>query len=292
MMAQDIHALRRAGPDDATAVEGFLATHAATSMFLRANLARYGTEDRTAQHGTTFYVAETSAGIAGLFGLTNGGYLMAQAPGATPAQWAAFADAVRGHRVLGMTGVPQQVEHCLTAMGLATASYRLRADEPLYHLEIAQMVQGAGPVRMARPDDRALLEEWYALYEIEIGHAQATAEPSPATLARAARAIDSPDVMLLEEGGVPVSMVGINARLPDVVQIGGVYTPKPLRGRGYARRALAGLLHGCAAQGVTQSILFANNATAARAYARMGYRLIGQYRVALLQAPTVIGETT
>ena len=41
------------------------------------------------------------------------------------------------------------------------------------------------------------------------------------------------------EGGAPVSLSAINASLPDIVQLGGIYTPPDLRGRGYAKAAVA-----------------------------------------------------
>lgn len=84
-------------------------------------------------------------------------------------------------------------------------------------------------------------------------------------------------------------MAGINARLPDIVQIGGVYTPPEARGRGHARRALAGLLRWCREAGVRRSVLFAYSTQAARAYEALGYKRVGDYRVTLLAEPTVIG---
>lgn len=261
-------------------------------MFLRANLAAHGTHDTVSPHGTAFFVDETGSTISAVFGITNSGYVMAQAPKAPVALWADFAARITGRRVRGMTGVPEQVAACLTALGLSEASWQVHTDEPLYHLEIGQLICGPVAVRKAVVEDLPMLENWFNGYEQDAGLAPVGTPPTEDVLARAARAIDSPDVMLLDHEGDAVSMAGINARLPDIVQIGGVYTPAPLRGRGYARRALAGLLRACAAQGVTQSVLFANNEPAVRAYEALGYRLIGQYRVCVLQTPTVIGETS
>src|SRR5204863_352660 len=47
---------------------------------------------------------------------------------------------------------------------------------------------------------------------------------------------------VLIDGERLVSYSGLNARLPDVVQVGGVWTPPDLRGRGYGRCAVAGSL--------------------------------------------------
>jgi predicted GNAT family acetyltransferase len=283
-------AVRRAEPDDTAALNQFLAANAATSMFLRSNLARHGTQDSTSPQGTTFYLAGRRAAITAVFGLSNHGFVMAQAPGAPAEAWADFARQITGRRVAGMTGVPDQVQNGLAALGLLAGPWQIIADEPMYHLDIARLVCDPVTVRAARADDLPLLEAWFGAYEADVGQAQEGAPWSSACKARAARAIDSPDVVLLEDQGVPVAMAGINARLPDMVQIGGVFTPDGMRGRGYARRALAGLLRQCQAQGVTQSVLFANNDAAARAYEALGYQLIGQYRVALLRSPCKIGD--
>jgi predicted GNAT family acetyltransferase len=280
--------VRRAGPQDAARIEAFLAQHPATSMFLRGNLAAFGTENTDHPHGTAFYVPDAVGPVDAVFGITNGGFVMAQAPDAPPEIWVAFARQIAGRSVAGMTGVPEQVQKFLTAAGLNTGPFSVLADEPLYHLVIADMTPMPAQVRVPRADDLALLETWYATYELDVGQAQPEDPLSPATRARAARAIDSEDVVILEEAGVPVAMAGINARLPDIVQVGGVFTPDGMRGNGYARRAVAGLLRRCAAQGVTQSLLFANSAAAARAYEALGYQRVGDYRVALLRSPATV----
>lgn len=283
--------LRRATADDAAALDAFLSTHAATSLFLRGNLAGFGTDNLDHPHGTAFYVNEAGQGITGVFGITNAGQLMAQAPDAPDDAWAGFAAAITGRKVIGMTGRPVQVQACLRACGLALGPWRVLADDPLYHLHLSDLAEVEGEVRTPVAADLPLLEKWFATYELDTGQALPDEGPSDAARARAAAAIGSEDVVILEEDGEPLAMAGINARLPDIVQVGGVFTPDGLRGNGYARRAVAGLLRRCAAQGVTESVLFANNDAAASAYEALGYRRVGDYRVALLLTPRIIGDT-
>lgn len=93
------------------------------------------------------------------------------------------------------------------------------------------------------------------------------------------------DVYLLTDaGGMPLSMATHNARVPDTVQIGGVWTPGPLRGRGYARAAVAGALLAARDDGATTGVLFtgALNEPARRAYLALGFRRIGDYGIVLL----------
>jgi predicted GNAT family acetyltransferase len=84
---------------------------------------------------------------------------------------------------------------------------------------------------------------------------------------------------LLEQDGWPVASTGFNARLPDVVQIGGVYTPPALRGRGYARAAVAGSLLAVRETGVRRAVLFTgtDNEPARRTYLALGFRVVGDF---------------
>ena len=72
-----------------------------------------------------------------------------------------------------------------------------------------------------------------------------------------------------------------NARLADTVQIGGVWTPRALRGRGHARAVAGGSLLAARAAGVSRAVLFTpeRNHAAQRAYESLGFRPIGDYSV-------------
>jgi len=89
---------------------------------------------------------------------------------------------------------------------------------------------------------------------------------------------------LLLAGAAPVSYSVFNAMLADIVQIGGVWTPPELRGRGYARSVVAGSLLAARKQGIARAVLFADpaNAAARRAYLSLGFRIVGDYGLVLL----------
>ena len=73
--------IRKAEPSDAMAIAAFLERRIETSMFLLGNLEAHGIDNADHPHGTTFFLRETGDGITGVFGCTNGGYLMCQLPG-------------------------------------------------------------------------------------------------------------------------------------------------------------------------------------------------------------------
>ncbi len=90
---------------------------------------------------------------------------------------------------------------------------------------------------------------------------------------------------LLEEAGQPVACTSFNTAIPEAVQVGGVWTPPELRGRGYARCIVAASLLDARNEGAKQAILFTGetNFPAQKAYLALGFRLIGDYRIMLLK---------
>src|SRR5438094_89407 len=122
--------------------------------------------------------------------------------------------------------------------------------------------------------------------------------PASRTAASRCRRPTSPpssraDVLLQHERGAdwvlisgtrPVAYSVFNAMLPEIVQIGGVWTPPEHRGRGYARSVVAGSLLAARKQGVQRAVLFADptNAMARAAYLAIGFRIVGDYGLVLL----------
>jgi predicted GNAT family acetyltransferase len=146
-----------------------------------------------------------------------------------------------------------------------------------------------GTIRKPVEDDRSLLEDWHRAYVTEL-RMSTPERVAVEARERAARAIASGTARLLEVDGMPVAMTAVNARLPDMVQVGAVYTPPALRGRGHARRAVALHLDELRREGVMVAVLFASGAAACRAYEGIGFTRIGTYSLAILKAPVTIGD--
>jgi predicted GNAT family acetyltransferase len=93
---------------------------------------------------------------------------------------------------------------------------------------------------------------------------------------------------VLEVDGAPVAYRQFNATLPEVVQVGGVWTPPSLRSRGYARAVVAGSLLAARAEGARRGVLFTGeeNVAAQRAYAAIGFRRVGDWGLLFLARPT------
>ncbi len=280
--------MRLATIEDEGAIDAFLAPFTETSMFLRGNLKASGAEDRETPHGTRFYLWFDGGGISGVFGITNHGYMMVQAPDAPPAAYQAFADALAGCTVKGITGDVDQAARVLSALRLTRGKFSLNQNEPLYRLDLAILPSEAFPCRAVRETDVATLTHWFAHYELDTGLAADEETARAHARVRAAAAVGS-RVRLIEDNGEPVAMAGINAIVGGFVQVGGVFVPRDKRGRKYGQAVTTALLQVARDQGHKTAILFANNAVAAKAYEAVGFEHIGAYRIAIFDKPLTLG---
>ncbi|WP_293576229.1 GNAT family N-acetyltransferase [Phaeobacter sp.] len=280
---------RPATADDLNDITDFLYRHVASSMFLLRNLRDHGL-DGTAGKAMRMWLRGSA--FDGVVGLTNEGMLLVQAPQATAQDWADLQRAVVapycGTAQLGVLGETEQLRRYLSAAGLGHRATRLNRDEPGLALTLSDLQTSC----LSRPAlanavlypivaaPRPMLVQWRAAYHQEI-------LGTPATEAVAVAGTDIDGYLLRDShrilmvDGDWVAMTGFNARLPGVVQIGGVYTPPPLRGQGYARAALALHLQEAAAEGVTQAVLFAAGEAAVRAYRGIGFHDIEGYSLVL-----------
>ena len=280
--------IREATAQDGPALEAFLDTHADTSMFLRGNLAAHGIDNRTHRHGTTYLLHLAADRIIGVAGMTNGGYLMCQMPDATADVWSRVAVHFAGRCVQGMTGVPEQTIAFCAALGITDALLAVNDIQPLYAVALADVRPPlvAMRLRAPQPADAAFLAEWFTGYHADKGMKPAEGQTAQGL---AQDFIHKEDSRIGVVAGQPVAMTAINARAAQTVQVGGVYVPDAQRGQGYGGAVVAAQLTALVPQAVQRAILFAASPVAARAYERIGFRHIGAYRIALLQAPFAIG---
>ncbi|MBN8294280.1 GNAT family N-acetyltransferase [Rhodobacter sp. NTK016B] len=273
---------------DLPAIEDFLSARAESSMFLRSNLREHGLGDTESPRAMDVALTrEAGDAITGVFGLTNGGYATFQAPQADPETWQAVARWIGARRFLGLTGAVAQATLARKALGMTDDLLAVGRNEPLYRLDLSRLKDDGladGSLRAPVPADLALLEAWYTASEIE---ALGASPERAAALARsrAARAILEQNARILERDGTPLAMTAFNAHLPDMVQVGGVYTPPDHRNAGAARTAVARHLAEARETGVRQAILFAASPAASRAYEAIGFERIGDFAIALLKTP-------
>jgi len=274
-------------PADQPQLDTFLRAHAAEAMFLRYNLAQSGIVDGSAPYQGRYAAAFDGDRITAVAARYWNGMIVVCAP----RQIAQLAPLLAGtRRPDGILGPWQQALDMQEALGLDGAHHKVRSRETLMTLALAdlklppQMLQNQQlQCRLATAADQDLLTEWRQDFSYEsLGDtpSQALAQK---TAADVARWIAEQNQFILTDNGRPVSGCCFNARLPDAVQIGNVWTPPECRSRGYARAAVAGALDHARRQGVALGVLFTPdyNAAALTAYAAVGFTRIGDYAMVL-----------
>jgi predicted GNAT family acetyltransferase len=133
------------------------------------------------------------------------------------------------------------------------------------------------------PEERDLLCEWRSAYDIETLGSTDSKETRNRAAAALDRQIAEGNTWIAIQKGVPVSLSAFNATLPDIVQLGGIYTPPEHRGHGYAKAAVTASLIAARQRGASRAVLFTSNPSAARSYEAVGFRRMGDYGLVLLK---------
>jgi predicted GNAT family acetyltransferase len=129
-----------------------------------------------------------------------------------------------------------------------------------------------GRSRIATAADLDLLTAWFTDFAAETG------DPVVNVQRVVGDRIESGMMVLWEVDGAPVSMAGISLLLEGGgIRIGPVYTPKELRGRGYAGAATAAGCRLAYDRGAREVSLFTDlsNPTSNALYQRLGFRPLG-----------------
>lgn len=276
--------MRPAVQADLPAITAFLANHIATAMFPLSNLARYGWGS-DAPRGPRFWVAEHDGQITDVLTITNEGMVMPNCPSG---DWFELAQICAGRPLIGLTGGSDQCDAILVALKLSEAPAGINGREPLMQLDLADLIIPAGKGHLVpqSQSNQSQMAAWRAAFVTEaMGVDPEKAEANGARDVTTYIANDSHRALIID--GAPVAMTGFNATLPDTVQIGGVYTPPDLRGRGYARRAVALHLAEARDKGATRAILAAANPAARRAYTAIGFQRTGDFTLHIFKTPQV-----
>lgn len=270
-------------------LDTFLALHAHSSMYLRAELRR--TPERA-----HFAVLREHGRIAGAAAQAASGMLLLQAP----VQAGALAAAVlrsTGRRLAGFFGPVLQVQAARHALALGATPFLKDTHEDLFVLPLDQLRMppvldgSAVRCRVAGAADADLLVAWRAAFR----QAALNDAPGPRLeqISRADIAALLPaGSLFILEGEQALACCSFNARLPDMVQIGNVWTPPALRGKGYGRAVVAGALALAARGGVASAVLSTGrgNVAAQAAYRGIGFQLAGDYATATISPATPLPD--
>jgi RimJ/RimL family protein N-acetyltransferase len=178
--------------------------------------------------------------------------------------------------VAALSGVPETARAIAAAWERRTGGTSRRTlSEAMHVLEQVQDPPRPAPgeLRLPRPDERDLLVRWMEEF---VGEARLVGAAQAGSMVDARLRQDG---LLVWDDGQPVSMVGVNPPVAGVVRLGPVYTPRPLRRRGYAGSAVAAVSRRALARDATRCMLFTDlaNPTSNKIYAEVGYRRCGDW---------------
>ncbi len=274
-------------PGDEELLESFVLQHINTSMFLRSNLQAAGLIDGNQRYQGTYIAAIENGEIKAVAAHYWNGMVVVQAP--VYLEEVVRAVVEKSNRAIsGITGEARQVKLTRKALQLENRSTQLNDDEILFSLALDKLqlppALTSGKVKCRHPllEELELLTQWNVAYCVEtLGDTE-----TPKLVAKCRQRIESTQaqarhwVLTAKNNGENklVSYSAFTAGLPDIVQIGGVYTPPSLRGMGYAKCVLAGSLLDAKSQGVYQGLLFTskNNLAAQAVYRGIGFQETGE----------------
>lgn len=278
------------GPEDEALLVLFLRERLDTSLFLLSNLERGGIVDGDELFQATYVGAFERGQLRSVAAHCWNGVMLVQ--GGPDLELAVrHALAATGRSLAGLIGPWALLPPLFAMLKVPPATIGRHVPEILFSLtldalRVPALLQQPGivvRVPTAAEIDESLVDMRVA-YEAEALGLHASEDRRQAARAdlRASRAREDCFV-LLHEGGV-VAFTAFNARATGVVQVGGVYTPPPLRGKGYARAAVAASLLQARSRGMLRSVLFTgrDNLAAQRCYRALGYTEVGEYGVVLL----------
>lgn len=259
-----------------------LLPHAERAMFPLNNLIHHGM-GTDHPYAVTLWLRRDAGRITDVLTQSAGGMVMPFLPSG---DFAGAARMLRARELAGIVG-PRDWSRGLEAALRLTGRRSLDHDEPHFLLSLADLILPDGPGRIVPLAEAPgeIIRAWMLDYQLAtLGTPPDKAAARVAT--SYAQYLEAGSHVALIDGDTPLAMTGFNAQVPGMVQVGGVYTPPDLRGRGHARRALA--LH-LLATGAPRATLFSASAAAARAYRALGFRQIGDWTLMLLADTEKVG---
>lgn len=270
--------------NDIPEIIDFLTPRAAQSMFPLNNLQQFGLNGDHPR-APIMWLTREAGQITDVLSITQEGMVMPQCPSMA---WGQYKEALMGRDLIGIIGPAEQARSLLGAVGLADAPMSLDHDEPQFELDLSDLTvpDGAGDIVPLEKADKEQMIQWRYEYELEALN-MPPAEARPIAERDYASYVTNKSHVALMSGETALCTTGFNARLTDIVQIGGVYTPPELRGNGHARRAVALHLAQAREEGVKRATLFSANEYASRAYQSIGFKHIGEWSLCIFQGAQV-----
>jgi uncharacterized protein len=269
---------RKLNQNDFEIFDDFLKDHAETSMFLRSNIRKAGIDYEAGNpYKANYYGAFQQGCLQGVIAFYWNGQVLIQCPNLSILEnFIRFIkEDLPQFKIKYISGQSNQSNKLKDILKIKDEHIKrgilavaFRAD--LAHLNIPLPLKTKEYIcRHPQSHDFETLIKWRIDYEKEsFDEAPSSEEALKGILFK----VEQNALFVLEHEGQIVSVAEYIAKLPDSVQIGGVYTPIHLRRKQYGRAVVAGALLKAYENGVQNSVLFSSNTFAMQAYESLGYK--------------------
>ncbi|KTD41817.1 GNAT family N-acetyltransferase [Legionella parisiensis] len=272
-------------------LSSYLNHYQETTMFIRNNLYHSGITYHDEPFHGEYYGSFENKQLNGVLAHYWNGNVMMQAENfsALSALVEEF-ELKRTRPIAGILGEDSQANFVIDKLNLESSLFAINYQEKLFLLNIEKVIipqaihSFSCTLKTVQECDRDVIKEWLIAYHIEaLGDDTNNAKLEESIIDEIQDKQISQNRWVLFVNNTPVSLCGFNATLPDIVQLGPVYTPPTLRNKGFARIAVYLCLKQAAARQVKRAILFTNDNSAICVYQALGFHQIGKYRLALLK---------
>ncbi len=294
--------IRKLTQQDYQVFDTFLKPPTPTSVFLRSNAKKAGLIYQSNQdYSAHYYGAFDDENLQGVMALCWNGSILTQVFNLSVLK-KLYDFAVNDQPTFGVKVVlapKDQTDKFLQWLQIDQDNISLSVTETAFYLDLDQLqipsklVQSEWEYRLATMEDMPILLPWNMGYAVEaLGSNPISIDEKNEMAKDIASKIALSEMFVLTVSGELVSQAKYNATLPDVVQIGGVWTPPLQRRVGYARGVVAGALIEAKKHQVEKAILFARNPFAIRCYEKLGFEAVARYHLTICKTPTSFKEVT
>lgn len=270
----------------------YLLPHQSECMFICSNLKDGGIVFRQAPYQgeyVGFFNDKTNLLEGVIVHYWNGNIIMYASNVNVLAQLTLYFKKHINRPVVGILGPNAQAEYVINFLGCTNKRFSINSNEGLYEIELFNICTPNLPhdyeiVKIEQAPEE-LITQWLKAYHIEALGSTDNNELDEEIKEDARRIIDRNDCWILLVKGIPVSLSAFNARLEKIVQVGPVWTPPLYRKNGYATLLLTHILAHAKDNGITKAVLFTNNEVAINVYQKIGFKKIGNFRLAIFEKP-------
>lgn len=251
-----------------------------TSIFLLGNLEKYGPVPTEHPRSGQYKCIMDCDEVVGVFCLTRTGMILAQSNRRVDITHIILNECEKEQPICAFNGAWEVIEPVYSTYKSKHKNYSdgFFSKEILFKLDLndSNRIEGAG--RFLNEKD---FEEWNFLnLDYLAGEKLAVDGSTEQRRASFFEKVKQKHWWGLNENNRLVSIAGFNACFQDVGQLGGIYTPPEMRGRGLARKCVEKLIYDSIhVHNLSRLILFTgnDNIAAQRLYRSVGFTEIGNY---------------